>query len=151
MSDTPTGLPAAMADVERYMAIRQQQRADSVNAAMNTLTPFERRIVREAAVMGYVQGAMAGRSRATLDKPQDGDIPSDADMLFEVVSACIHMSDLYPYLAAASTGKRRRVTRKRLWPGERIARSRPACSGCGRAGGELSENGCPSCDRPEPS
>lgn len=109
-------LPAGLAE---YFAQRQRQRLAAVNQALATLRPYERRLVREAAVMGYVRGAMAGRSRATLGKPRDGDIPrSDAEMLVEVIDACIAMEDLYPYIATAAIGRRRRITKTRRWPGE---------------------------------
>lgn len=99
-----------------YFADRRQKRADAVQRALDTLTPFERRLVHEAAVMGYVRGAMAGRSRATLGEHRDGDIPKDAAIIFAVVDACAAMSETYPYLAAASFGKRRRITKTRRWP-----------------------------------
>lgn len=108
-------LPAGLL---RYLADRDRKRSEAVNRALATLTPHERRLVREAAVMGYVRGAMAGRSRATLGEPADGEIPKDSAIVTQVVDACIAMGHLYPYLAAASEGRRRRVTRKRRWPGE---------------------------------
>lgn len=119
MTDTPALNPALREGLTRYLAERDQQRLEAVNKALATLRPYERRLVREAAVMGYVRGAMAGRSRAVLGEPRDGDIPrSDSDMLVEVVNACIGMGDLYPYLADASKGRRRRITKARRWPGE---------------------------------
>ncbi|MEU1761156.1 hypothetical protein [Micromonospora sp. NPDC005652] len=112
--------PASESDVldglARYFAIREQQRRDEVARALATLRPYERRIVREAAVMGYVRGAMAGRARATMGEPRDGDIPSDSAILQDVISACISMD--YPYLQEAAYGRRRRVTKVRRWPGE---------------------------------
>lgn len=110
--------PDVMDGLLRYLAIRDQQRMEAVNRVLATLRPYERRIVREAAVMGFVRGAMAGRSRASLGKPRDGDIPKDAAMLFEVIDACLGMEDLYPYIAPAASGRRRRVTKSRRWPGE---------------------------------
>lgn len=99
-----------------YFADRMRQRAERIDRTLATLTPFERRLVREAAVMGYVRGAMAGRNRATLGEPREGDILPDPDILADVIDACIAMD--YPYLRAASNGQRRRVTKKRRWPGE---------------------------------
>lgn len=107
---------AATPDLLRYFEACERQRAEAINRALATLTPFERRLVREAAVMGYVRGAMAGRSRAGLGEPRDGDVPSDASILADVIGACIAMD--YPYLAAASRGQRRRVTKNRRWPNE---------------------------------
>jgi hypothetical protein len=113
MSDINPEIADSLRD---YLAGRGSRRAEAVDRALATLRPFERRLVREAAVMGYVRGAMRGRARATMGLPSDGDIGQDAATLFEVIDGCIGMSDLYPYLAAASEGRRRRVTR--MWPGE---------------------------------
>lgn len=117
-TETTGSLPDGLLD---YFAAREKARAETIEQALRTLTRFERRLVREAAVMGYVRGAMAGRSRATLGEPRDGDIPDDSAILADVIGACISMD--YPYLAAASQGRRRRVTRTRLWPGERTEAS----------------------------
>jgi hypothetical protein len=113
---SPAPEPEFPPELLRYFESRQRQHADAVNQALSTLRPYERRLVREAAVMGYVRGAMAGRSRATLGEPRDGDIPPDASILADVIGACIDMD--YPYLAAASEGRRRRITKNRRWPGE---------------------------------
>jgi hypothetical protein len=99
-----------------YFEQRERERRAAINRALATLRPFERRLVREAAVMGYVRGVMVGRSRATLGEPRDGDVPSDPDILADVIGACIDMD--YPYLQAAAEGRRRRVTKSRRWPGE---------------------------------
>ncbi|MEU8158138.1 hypothetical protein AB0B94_31170 [Micromonospora sp. NPDC048986] len=104
---TNTELPDGLLE---YFAARERQRAETINKALATLSPYERRLVREAAVMGYVRGAMAGKHRE--------DVPGDGAILAEVLGACITMGDLYPYLAAASEGCRRRVTKSRRWPGE---------------------------------
>ncbi|MFY1686379.1 hypothetical protein [Plantactinospora sp. WMMB782] len=114
MTDTTSSdFPPGLLD---YFAARERQRAETVNRALATLSPFERRLVREAAVMGYVRGAMAGHLDGRQGREQE--IPKDATILVEVVGACISMDELYPYLAAASEGKRRRVTKSRRWPGE---------------------------------
>lgn len=56
------------------------------------MTDREARILREAAVLGYVIGATHGPYR---DK-----IPRDSDIVAEVRAAAKHMfSDLYPLLA----------------------------------------------------
>lgn len=101
-----------------YFADRERQRYERIERALATLRPYERRLVREAAVMGYVRGAMAGRARAGRGESRDGDIPKDSAILAEVVGACIAMDDYYPYLSDAADGKRRRVTKARRWPGE---------------------------------
>lgn len=45
-------------EIVRYVAARDQERAERVDRALAALTGRERALVREAAVMGYVQGAM---------------------------------------------------------------------------------------------
>ncbi|RZU76020.1 hypothetical protein EV384_4616 [Micromonospora kangleipakensis] len=71
---------------------------------MDTLRPFERRLVMEAAVMGLVRGHLAGQCGAEVPR-------SDAAILHEVIDACIGFADRYPHLATASTGRRRRITK----------------------------------------
>lgn len=80
-----------------YFAAREQQRARTVQRALDTLNPYENRILREAAVMGYVRGLMAGRAGVEQPGP-------DADTVAEVVGACAAMADLYPIIAAAAEG-----------------------------------------------
>lgn len=118
MTDNPAAelSPTLPPELIRYFADRQQQRADAVNRALATLSPYERRLVREAAVMGYVRGTMAGRADAHQGRMTE--IPKDSAVLFEVVDACIAMDDLYPFLAEAANGRRRRITKSRRWPGE---------------------------------
>jgi hypothetical protein len=99
-----------------YFEARQRARLDEIEEALRTMRPYERRLVREAAVMGYVRGSMSGRTRANLGKPREGDIPRDGEILTDVLGACISMPDVYPFVAAAAYGKRRRVVKK--WPGE---------------------------------
>lgn len=116
MTDTDQDATGFLPGLLDYSESRQRQRTAAVNRALATLRPFERRLVREAAVMGYVRGTIAGRARATLGEPRDGDVPSDPAILADVISACIAMDS--PYLRAASNGQRRRVTKARRWPGE---------------------------------
>jgi hypothetical protein len=101
-----------------YLANRAQRRRDAVDRALATLRPYERRLVREAAVMGYVLGRQDGVIRGRAGKDASGDYPRDAAILADVIAHCITTDDLYPYLAAASDGRRRRVTKARQWPGE---------------------------------
>ncbi len=71
-----------------YLSTRAAQREAAVDVALSWLSPREARLVREAAVMGYVQGAINGKHR---DR-----IPPDTKVLREVVDACLAHSDLYP-------------------------------------------------------
>jgi hypothetical protein len=64
---------------------------------LDAMTPRERRLVRDAAVMGYVRGNMAG-------KCGDFTIPPDVEILHEVVDACLAFPDLYPVTNAAANG-----------------------------------------------
>jgi hypothetical protein len=72
-----------------YLMERDAQRANAVDATLACLTERERRLVREAAVMGYVQG----RRYLTGD-----DHPKDSAVLHLVVDACLAAPDLYPVI-----------------------------------------------------
>lgn len=74
-----------------YLAKRDAERADAVQERLATLTERERLLIKEAAVMGYVQGVRNGPYR---DK-----IPGDRAILAEVVQACISFNDLYPTIS----------------------------------------------------
>lgn len=105
----------AMALLERVFAEGRRRRGERVGVALTTLTRYERRLVREAAVMGYVLGRQDGQLRV---EP----FPKDSTILHDVIEHCDTLAHLYPYLAAACDGRRRRVTRARLWPGEDTTR-----------------------------
>lgn len=78
----------------RYFNIRQEERSQRVESVVAALNPRERKLVREAAVMGYVRGTMAGAVAGREGaKPE---IPPDSFVLREVVDACLSMPDLYP-------------------------------------------------------
>lgn len=111
-----TDLLAAVADV---FAANARRRADRAHTALSTLSRYERRIAREAAVMGYVLGHRTGLLDARVSLADATGIPGDAEILRTVIEHCDSTSDLYPYLAAACAGRRRRITKARLWPTER--------------------------------
>jgi hypothetical protein len=73
-----------------YLADRERQRTDEMVATLQAMTPREVRLVREAAVMGYVRGALCGRT--------GGEIPNDSAVVAEVLNACLSMPDLYPVM-----------------------------------------------------
>jgi len=120
-----TGYPDIMADVARMVAIGDRRRTDRANRAWSILRPFERRILREAAVMGYVLGYRSGNldGRSGFGGPLDRNnpIPDDVDIIRSVVQHC-DSSEGFAYLTDACDGLRRRVTRKRMYPGEAAAR-----------------------------
>jgi hypothetical protein len=80
--------PEFPAELLVYLAKREEQRAQRVTRALNALTERERALVKEAAVMGYVQGAMRG------------DTPPDSVAVHTVIDACFAFPDLYPTIAA---------------------------------------------------
>lgn len=118
--------PAFPPELLEYFAARQQERDDRANTAWRTLTNFERRVLKEAAVMGYVLGYRAGNADGRLgdggplDKTER--IPHDNDIVRTVLQHCDSTSDLYPFLGAACYGRRRRITAARRWPGEETTR-----------------------------
>lgn len=117
-----TDLPPELVD---YLDTRRQQRANRADRAFALLRPYERRIVREAAVMGYVlgrqDGMVKGRRGDSLAFDDGSDFPKDFDIVWQVLQHCDSTADKFPYLADACAGRRRRVTRKRMWPGETAA------------------------------
>ncbi|MFD7868007.1 hypothetical protein [Streptomyces sp. NPDC059783] len=70
-----------------YLAARDAQRADAVTAVLGELTPRERHLVHDAAVMGYVRGRM---------HPKGEPMPKDSVIVAEVIDACLALPDLYP-------------------------------------------------------
>lgn len=89
----------------QYIADRDRQRADAVRQRLDELSPRERKLIREAAVMGYVQGirAVPGGWQQT--------IPGDANIVHTVVAACQSFNDLYPMLAGRPDQLARRIVR----------------------------------------
>lgn len=76
----------------RYLADRDAQRADAVDAFLASLTDRERGLVHDAAVMGYVQGLMRDREEGC---------PKDSQVMRLVVDACSAFPDLYPTISAS--------------------------------------------------
>lgn len=81
----------------QYMAERDAQRADAVRAFLDSLTDRERALIRDFAVMGYVQGRM---------HPQGEKHPKDSHVLALVVDACMAHRDLYPAVNAMLEAQR---------------------------------------------
>ncbi len=120
MTDQPS--TDVMDVVAEVFAANAQRRADRVMVALSIWTRYERRLVKEAAVMGYVLGERAGRVSASGIRQQMGrkepPFPTDARIVQTVIEHCDSTDDKFPFIAAACAGRRRRVTRKQLWPGE---------------------------------
>lgn len=113
--------PELLEGLARVMSANQQRRAARAAIALKTLSPYERRLVCEAAVMGYILGRRTGLAKGRRGDSilSDGDdFPRDAAIVQAVLQHCDSTEDLYPYLAAAADGKRRRVTKARQWPGK---------------------------------
>lgn len=81
-----------------YFRVREQARADHVAEALTALTDRERALVLEAAVMGYVRGAIHGAGHRAPN------VPPDSAILAEVVDACLAMPNLYPTIARRAPG-----------------------------------------------
>lgn len=73
-----------------YLAARDQERNERFHSMLSGLTERETRLIREAAVMGYVQGTQAGR---------DVPVPRDSDIVRSVLLAADTFDDLYPTLS----------------------------------------------------
>lgn len=113
--------PDTMLMIERLIIDGQQRRSARADRAWNTLTPFERRILKEAAVMGYVLGRQDGlimreRGQSILNATEN--YPRDFAIVQDVIEHCDSTADNFPYLANACDGRRLRITKTRLWPGE---------------------------------
>lgn len=83
-----------------YLAARDRERSERVAQAIAALTDRERALVREAAVMGYVQGALT-----TGGAVHDSEIPPDTAVLRLVVAACQALPDLYPTISAVHVAR----------------------------------------------
>lgn len=89
-------------ELVRYLAERDRQRAERVHRVYETLTKREQRLVREAAVMGFVQGT---RHAGGFDVP----IPPDRRIVAQVIDACFAFPDLYPAFDAVDRRAARRA------------------------------------------
>ena len=96
--------PAIADGLVAYLAARDQYHADEIRRRWDALSVRERRLVREAAVMGYVQGVLSqpGGSRAA--------IPHDSDIVSTVIGACLSNPDLYPTIDRAGSRRRAPIT-----------------------------------------
>lgn len=70
-----------------YLEQRDAQRANAVTAKLDALSDWERALVKDAAVMGYVQG---------MRHPQGEAYPGDVNVVPFVIGECLAFPDLYP-------------------------------------------------------
>lgn len=78
-----------------YLADRAQQRRDAVHRILNALTDREQQLVREATVMGYVEGVYAAQAGNYV-------IPDDTAILHQAIDACLAHPDLYLTITATA-------------------------------------------------
>lgn len=90
---TAPGNPPIPAELAAYLAGREQARAEELAYVFGRLSPREQRLVKEAAVMGYVQGTRA------VPGGYGARIPPDSQVLALVAGACLAMPELYPGFA----------------------------------------------------
>lgn len=91
-----TMTPEMREGLEKYLAGRADQRVREATVMFNNLTEREQQLVRQAAVMGWVQGVNAvpgGEDRRAC-------IPRDNEILTTVLIECRNMGHIYPTLAA---------------------------------------------------
>jgi hypothetical protein len=79
-------------NLAEYLQARDAQHRDDVTKTLAGLSDRERRLVYEAAVMGYVRGALHGEVAGSAD------IPKDAVIVRSVIDACHAVPHLYPLL-----------------------------------------------------
>lgn len=89
-----TGIPDWLVD---HLVEREQARHDAAAEVFGALTERERLLVKEAAVMGYVQGM----------RHADVPIPKDSVITARVVEACLAFADQYPTISGAADLLRR--------------------------------------------
>lgn len=84
------GLPDFLVN---YLVERDAQRANAVDAFLERLTPRERGLFHDAAVMGYVQGLMRNQTEGC---------PKDPRIMALVAAECLALPDLYPTVTAVA-------------------------------------------------
>ena len=106
-----TALPDGLTE---YFLERQRERNREVEMTYAAMNPRERRLVREAAVMGYVRGVMAGESNAALRKPGDWSstpIPRDSAIVHLVIDSTFSFPESYPFMNRMNATAHRRADR----------------------------------------
>lgn len=106
---SPTVDPELLA----YLEQRWDNEAVRVVDTIGAMTVREKKLVREAAVMGFVLGTYDGHA-AALAGERRTKIPPDRQILAEVISACLGMAEVYPTVARLEglAARRRRKNRQ---------------------------------------
>ena len=102
--------PEMEANLTSYLAARRDMEAERVESTLAAMNPRERKLVREAAVMGYVRGSMAGAVDARAGR--ETVIPPDSQVLRHVTECCLSMPDLYPTFERMERTANRRAARE---------------------------------------
>lgn len=87
------GIPGG---IVRLVEAGDLRRAEQVRRVLGRCTEREQRLIREAAVMGFVLGTRAGPGC---------DIPADSATTNWVVDSCLGLPDLYPAFAMVAGGE----------------------------------------------
>lgn len=82
-----------VANLLEVVALNAARRMDRANELWAALSDREKLLVKEAAVMGYVRGAMWAAPSSELT------VPRDSVIVAEVVQCCDGMADKYPTIA----------------------------------------------------
>lgn len=90
---TPVPDGSMMAALLGVLDAEQQRRHDKGQAKLAAMTVREGQLVREAAVMGYVRGHIAGKGGMVT-------IPPDTWVLHHVIECCLSFPDLYPTIGS---------------------------------------------------
>lgn len=85
--DDPTPANALPAPLLAYLEQQDASRANALATKLASYTDWERGLIKDAAVMGYVRGTM---------HPKGEPHPKDSHVLAEVVGECMAFPDLYP-------------------------------------------------------
>lgn len=83
-----SAIPDWLGDV---IAERDRERAEARAEVLNRFTPREQRLIREAAVMGFVRGSFVPAGR--------GECPRDSAIVAMVLDGCLSCSDTFPLIA----------------------------------------------------
>lgn len=81
-------------ELAAYFETRARQREQEIDARLAELTPRERSLIRDAAVMGYVLGRMDERARV--------EFPRDTPIMRGVVYAALRDGEHYHVLRGAA-------------------------------------------------